>query len=100
MTDVRTGQWPGTLPRETFALRFRNQFRDPACAVEGAYELSVDGLEAEERIDRARQVWADPATPSRVLVVVGASRNDGTCPGEMSKTLQTQRPTLPKPRPK
>jgi multimeric flavodoxin WrbA len=30
----------------------------------------------------------DRATRSRVLLVVGASRNDGTCPGEMSKTFR------------
>ena len=124
MTDVRKGQWPGTLPRGTFAERFRNQFVDPAFAAEGDaierleriawdayaegrkapitrkagpgyadpdYELSVDWIRAKERIDRARTTWADPATPSRVLVIVGASRNDGTCPGEMSKTFRLAR---------
>ena len=52
------------------------------------YELSVEWLEAKERIDRARAVWSDPATRSRVLVICGASRNDGTCPGEISKTFR------------
>jgi multimeric flavodoxin WrbA len=52
------------------------------------YDLSVDWLEAKERIQRARAVWADPASPSRVLVICGAARNDGTCPGEMSKTYR------------
>ncbi|MHB9086274.1 MAG: flavodoxin family protein, partial [Thiobacillus sp.] len=32
--------------------------------------------------------WADPASPSRVLLVCGSARNDGTCPGEMSKTFR------------
>src|SRR5689334_12662311 len=40
------------------------------------YDLSVDWIEARERIDGARAVWADPKTRSRVLVVCGASRND------------------------
>jgi multimeric flavodoxin WrbA len=50
------------------------------------YDLSVDWLEAKERIDAARARHADPAAPSRVLLVCGSSRNDGTCPGEISKT--------------
>jgi len=52
------------------------------------YELSVDWLAAKARIDQARERWADPASPSRVLVICGSSRNDGTCPGEMSKSFR------------
>ncbi len=29
-----------------------------------------------------------PLTPSRVLLICGSSRNDGTCPGEISKTFR------------
>jgi multimeric flavodoxin WrbA len=50
------------------------------------YELSVEWLEASERIHKAQAEWGNPATPSRVLLVNGSPRNDGTCPGEMSKT--------------
>ena len=52
------------------------------------HELSVDWLAAKDRIDKARERWADPASTSRVLVICGASRNDGTCPGEMSKSFR------------
>jgi len=52
------------------------------------YDLSLDWIEAKERIDRARTTWADPASRSRVLVICGAARNDGTCPGEISKTFR------------
>ena len=52
------------------------------------YDLSIDWLEAKERIDRAAKVWADPATRSRVLVICGSARNDGTCPGEISKSFR------------
>jgi len=52
------------------------------------YDLSVDWIEAKERIDRARAVWADSLSRSRVLVICGASRNDGTCPGEISKSFR------------
>jgi len=50
------------------------------------YELSVEWLETRERLKAAQARWADAATPSRVLLIAGASRNDGSCPGEMSKT--------------
>ncbi|OOG44231.1 flavodoxin family protein [Polaromonas sp. A23] len=50
------------------------------------YELSVEWLAAKEQIDKAQAAWANPATPSRVLLICGSARNDGTCPGEISKT--------------
>ena len=50
------------------------------------YELSVDWLEAKARIDAAEAAWRSPQTRSRVLLVNGSPRNDGTCPGEISKT--------------
>lgn len=52
------------------------------------YELSVDWLEAKARIDKAREQWADANAKSRVLVICGSARNDGTCPGEMSKSFR------------
>jgi len=52
------------------------------------YDLSVDWIEARSRIDQARATWADSATPTRALVICGSPRNDGTCPGEMSKTFR------------
>jgi len=36
-------------------------------------------------------VWADPKTPTRALVICGSPRNDGTCPGEVSKTFRLAR---------
>ncbi len=50
------------------------------------YDLSDEWRETRDKLDAAQKRWADPATPSRVLVICGASRNDGTCPGEISKT--------------
>jgi multimeric flavodoxin WrbA len=52
------------------------------------YELSLDWLAARERVLRAAERHAAPATPSRLLLVCAASRNDGTCPGEISKTFR------------
>ena len=52
------------------------------------YDLSVDWLAAKARIEAAQARWADPATASRVLLICGSARNDGTCPGEMSKSFR------------
>ena len=52
------------------------------------YALSVEWLATRERLQQAQAAWSDPATPSRVLLVCGSSRNDGTCPGEISKTFR------------
>ncbi|MEO8653426.1 MAG: NADPH-dependent FMN reductase, partial [Ramlibacter sp.] len=49
------------------------------------YELSVEWRETRDKLIAAQQAWARPETPSRVLLVCGSARNDGTCPGEMSK---------------
>lgn len=55
-------------------------FKDPA------YDTSVQWLETSKRLKAAQKRWAEKSTPSRVLLVCGSARNDGTCPGEMSKT--------------
>ncbi|MEO6363339.1 MAG: flavodoxin family protein [Caldimonas sp.] len=121
MTKVRKGQAPDTLKRDEFVIRFRNNFVDPAFAVEKEalgrieeiawqaydegrkapitrkagpgyadpdYDLSVDWIDAKERIVRAQAAWADPKTKTRALVICGSPRNDGTCPGEISKTFR------------
>ena len=50
------------------------------------YTLSLEWLATREVIDQAQLAWGQPATASRVLLVCGSARNDGTCPGEISKT--------------
>ena len=52
------------------------------------YALSSEWKAARERLLTAAAVQQDPATRSRVLLINGAARNDGTCPGEMSKTFR------------
>lgn len=52
------------------------------------YQLSVEWIATKLRIDEAQLRWADPSIPSRVLLICGSARNDGTCPGEMSKTFR------------
>jgi multimeric flavodoxin WrbA len=52
------------------------------------YELSVEWRAARERLREAERRQRDPAGASRALLIVGSARNDGTCPGEMSKTFR------------
>ncbi|WP_394842819.1 flavodoxin family protein [Pendulispora brunnea] len=71
---------------------YRGSRKSPRTRVAGpgyadpTYELSVDWLEAKARIEAAAEKHRDPKSASRVLVICGASRNDGTCPSEVSKT--------------
>jgi len=60
-------------------------FADPV------YPISVEWLETRRRLRAAERRQRAPATRSRVLLIAGASRNDGTCPGEMSKTFRLLR---------
>lgn len=128
--DVRKGQAPGKLDRETFGARYRARFVDPFYAAEAdaiarleaiawnaysegrkapltvaagpghadpTYELSVDWVDARRGVREAAARQADPAAPSRILLICGSARNDGTCPGEVSKTfrlVQTVRKTI------
>ncbi|MCR5866518.1 MAG: flavodoxin family protein [Aquincola tertiaricarbonis] len=50
------------------------------------YDTSVEWLETRDKLQQAERRWRDPATRGRVLLINASSRNDGTCPGEMSKT--------------
>ena len=45
----------------------------------------------KERLERAQKSWADAKTTTRALVICGSPRNDGTCPGEISKTFRLAR---------
>jgi multimeric flavodoxin WrbA len=56
------------------------EFSDPAFA------LPLEWLETRRQIREAERRQKDPASPSRILVVSGATRSEHTCPGEASKT--------------
>ncbi len=55
-------------------------FADPS------YALSDEWRATRDRLVAAQQRWSEAATPSRVLVVCASARNDGSCPGEVSKS--------------
>ena len=63
------------------------------------YDLSVEWLQTKARIEAAQVNWGNPGSASRVLLVCGSARNDGTCPGEISKSwrlLQAAKTVLEK----
>ncbi len=61
------------------------QFTDPT------YDLSVEWLETRARLRKAAAIQKQKTTRSRVLVICASARNDGTCPGEISKTFRLAR---------
>jgi multimeric flavodoxin WrbA len=52
------------------------------------YDLSVEWKQTRDRLLAAEARQKEQGTRSRVLLICGADRNDGTCPGEMSKTFR------------
>ena len=52
------------------------------------YKLSIEWRETRDRLREAEARQKDPAAASSALVVCGSSRNDGSCPGEISKTFR------------
>ncbi len=52
------------------------------------YDLSIDWLAARDAIAAAQATQADATSPSRVLMINGSARNDGSCPGEISKSFR------------
>jgi len=52
------------------------------------YELSAEWSETRKHLLRAEARQKNPSTKSRALVICSSARNDGTCPGEMSKTYR------------
>jgi multimeric flavodoxin WrbA len=51
-----------------------------------SYQMSVEWLETRQRLRAAQKRWQEKTTTSRVLLICGSARNDGSCPGEISKT--------------
>ena len=50
------------------------------------FDVPIEWLETRANVQAAERRQKNPKSPSRVLIVNGSSRNDQTCPGEMSKT--------------
>ena len=52
------------------------------------YDLSVEWKATRDRLLKIDAHRKSAESKSRVLVICGSPRNDGTCPGEMSKTFR------------
>ncbi len=52
------------------------------------YELAIEWKQTRDALLAADARQKDARTPTRVLLVNGSARNDGTCPGEISKTYR------------
>ncbi|WP_408242825.1 MULTISPECIES: hypothetical protein [Paraburkholderia] len=52
------------------------------------YDLSAEWRAASDRIKAAQPGQQDRASRPRILIVNASSRNDNTCPGEMSKSFR------------
>jgi len=50
------------------------------------YDLSIEWNSTRKRLALAEAQQKNPGSPSRVLLICGSARNDGSCPGEISKT--------------
>ncbi len=78
--------WRGTVCEEGSQEPDHAQGRSPGYA-DPDYELSVDWLNARAAIVAAEERHADRSRP-RILPINGSSRNEHTCPGEMSKSFR------------
>lgn len=71
---------------------YRDSHKAPVTAPAGPgfadphYQLSAEWRATRDRLLEAQRAQRLPATRSRVLIIAGAARNDGSCPGEISKT--------------
>jgi multimeric flavodoxin WrbA len=55
------------------------------------YDLSIEWRANRDRLLELEDIQKQPTTKSRVLIICGSPRNDGSCPGEMSKTFRLAR---------
>ena len=52
------------------------------------YAISTEWLETKKKIELAQKHQKDAASTSRVLLICGSARNDGSCAGETSKSYR------------
>jgi len=70
-------------------IKYRKSPRTQAAGAEfsdPAFQLPIEWLHTRSAIHEAEKRHRDSTTPSRILVVSGATRSEHTCPGEVSKT--------------
>jgi multimeric flavodoxin WrbA len=65
-----------------FTEKAGSEFADPD------YKLSIEWKATRHLLLEAEARQKNPATPSRILLINGSARNDGSCAGEISKTFR------------
>jgi hypothetical protein len=82
LSQVEEAAWDAYINEKKLARTQKAglDFADPD------YDLSVEWKETRDKLLAAQAKQKNSGTLSRILLIVGADRNDGTCPGEMSKT--------------
>lgn len=56
--------------------------------VDANYALSTEWLATKKSIEAAQAKQQDPTVSARVLLICSSARNDGSCPGENSKSFR------------
>lgn len=84
LTQVEVVAWDvyNNSKKTAHTIKAGSEFADPD------YDLSLEWKQTRDRLlaAEARQKSAD--APSRILLICGSDRNDGSCPGEISKTFR------------
>lgn len=71
---------------------YRDKRKAPCTVKAGAgfadpeYDLSIEWKATRDRLTAAEIHQKKPDTPSRILLINASARNDGSCPGEISKS--------------
>src|ERR1035437_269389 len=77
LTQIEEVAWNNysTGNKAPITAKAGNEFFNPD------YKLSVEWKATRDKLLAAEATQKNPATPSRVLLICGSARNDGTCPG-------------------
>ena len=65
-----------------FTQKAGNGYANPS------YDLSSEWVATKIALEEIQKRWGDAKSKSRVLLICGSARNDGTCPGEISKSFR------------
>jgi multimeric flavodoxin WrbA len=87
LSRVEEAAWDAYINEKKLA---RTEKAGPGFA-DPEYDLSVEWKDTRDKLLAAETRQKDVTARSRVLLICGSDRNDGTCPGEMSKTFRLTR---------
>ena len=91
MIKIRTGQAPEMLTIAQSHEGFNGRFDDPASAAQGPAIARLEAIAWQAMKEGRAEALERQRRPSRVLLICGGARNDGSCPGEISKAWRLTR---------